>query len=218
MSQKRESLHSRADERRKPPPRHTFFVFSSAFPRVSRALREAKPEADRGSNTKHRQHTVLETQPLLSLLFASSPLFPTGINPLSPPGSPHPAAYYDYYYHSTHAQRTMFFGGGDPFEHFHGGHGRARGGGGSRGGGNVDTTKLYETLGVPKTATGQEIKKAYRKLAVKVRTKCWPVMTFARKKGRARGRCSCWPAAFLQKWREVDESRDVWSLRLFTLL
>lgn len=41
----------------------------------------------------------------------------------------------------------MFFGGGDPFEHFGGG-----GGAGARGGrrpsSNVDTTKLYETLGV----------------------------------------------------------------------
>jgi ribosomal protein L2 len=50
----------------------------------------------------------------------------------------------------------MFFGG-DPFDHFHGGGGgRQRGGGssgrassGGRGGGaSVDTTKLYETLGV----------------------------------------------------------------------
>lgn len=63
----------------------------------------------------------------------------------------------------------MFFGGGDPFEHFH------QGGGGGGGGGrrqrgpapNVDTTKLYETLGIEKSATGPEIKKAYRKLAIK---------------------------------------------------
>lgn len=43
----------------------------------------------------------------------------------------------------------MFFGGGDPFEHFaHGG-----GGGSSRSrrpAADVDTTKLYETLGVSK--------------------------------------------------------------------
>ena len=45
----------------------------------------------------------------------------------------------------------MFFGG-DPFEHFAhahgGGGGRARGGGGGGADPNVDTTKLYETLGV----------------------------------------------------------------------
>lgn len=62
----------------------------------------------------------------------------------------------------------MFFGG-DPFEHF-GGHGGS-GGGSRRGMGgprkDVDTTKLYETLGVSKTADNKEIKKAYRKLAVK---------------------------------------------------
>ena len=39
----------------------------------------------------------------------------------------------------------MFFGG-DPFDHF--GHGGPRGGGGRRPSANVDTTKLYETLGV----------------------------------------------------------------------
>jgi len=62
----------------------------------------------------------------------------------------------------------MFFGG-DPFEHFErmGGHG---GGGGGRRRGprkDVDTTKLYETLGVSKQADDKEIKKAYRKLAIK---------------------------------------------------
>lgn len=59
----------------------------------------------------------------------------------------------------------MFFGGGDPFEQFGGG-----GGGGGRGGrraADVDTTKLYEVLGVPKTADANEIKKAFRKLALK---------------------------------------------------
>jgi len=41
-------------------------------------------------------------------------------------------------------------------------------GGGRRGPSrDVDTTKLYETLGVEKTADAKEIKKAYRKLAVK---------------------------------------------------
>jgi DnaJ family protein A protein 2 len=33
--------------------------------------------------------------------------------------------------------------------------------------GDVDTNKLYEVLGVEKNATPDEIKKAYRKLAVK---------------------------------------------------
>lgn len=56
----------------------------------------------------------------------------------------------------------MFFGG-DPFEHF----GQA-GGGSYRGSGrDVDTTKLYETLGVPKDADERTIKKSYRKLAAK---------------------------------------------------
>lgn len=63
----------------------------------------------------------------------------------------------------------MFFGG-DPFEHFAqagmGGHG-PRGPGGRPGRANVDTTKLYETLGVEKSADDKTIKKAYRKLAVK---------------------------------------------------
>lgn len=58
----------------------------------------------------------------------------------------------------------MFFGG-DPFEHF----AHAGGGGGRRRAPaeDVDTTKLYETLGVEKSADQKDIKKAYRKLAVK---------------------------------------------------
>jgi len=62
----------------------------------------------------------------------------------------------------------MFFGG-DPFEHFaHAGMGGG-GPGGPRGPSkDVDTTKLYEVLGVEKTAEEKEIKKAYRKLAVQV--------------------------------------------------
>mmetsp|Transcript_10181 Transcript_10181/g.14875 ORF Transcript_10181/g.14875 Transcript_10181/m.14875 type:complete len:414 (-) Transcript_10181:398-1639(-) len=60
----------------------------------------------------------------------------------------------------------MFFGG-DPFEHFAGMHGG--GGGSSRRAPprDVDTTKLYETLGLEKNAEASQIKKAYRKLAVK---------------------------------------------------
>jgi DnaJ family protein A protein 2 len=63
--------------------------------------------------------------------------------------------------------------GGIPFEHFaHGGGGGGGGmpGGRGRGGGGgapPDTTKLYEVLGIEKTADEKEIKKAYRKLAVK---------------------------------------------------
>jgi len=61
----------------------------------------------------------------------------------------------------------MFFSGGDPFEHF-----QQAGAGGSRRGGrpaakDVDTTKLYESLGIKKSADEKEVKKAYRKLAVK---------------------------------------------------
>jgi len=57
----------------------------------------------------------------------------------------------------------MFFGGGgDPFG------GMGGGGGGRRGSGKkADTTKFYKTLEVEKNASEPEIKKAYRKLAVK---------------------------------------------------
>ncbi|EQC39455.1 hypothetical protein SDRG_03657 [Saprolegnia diclina VS20] len=51
-----------------------------------------------------------------------------------------------------------FFGGGGGFEGGHG-HGMPRG--------NVDNSKYYETLGVAKDATAAEIKKAFRKLALK---------------------------------------------------
>lgn len=53
--------------------------------------------------------------------------------------------------------------GGIPFEHFaHGG----GGGFGRRGSSEpADTTKLYETLEVPKDATQKEIKKAYFRLS-----------------------------------------------------
>lgn len=63
----------------------------------------------------------------------------------------------------------MFFGGGgfpfggfeDDEDSFPG----PRGGGGPKK--DVDTTKLYEILGVEKDATFDQIKKSYRKLAIK---------------------------------------------------
>jgi DnaJ homolog subfamily A member 2 len=62
--------------------------------------------------------------------------------------------------------------GGIPFEHFAqagagggGGFGGGPPGGGRGGGGPVDTTKLYETLDIEKTANAKEIKKAYFKLS-----------------------------------------------------
>ena len=62
----------------------------------------------------------------------------------------------------------MFFGGGDPFG---GGGFPGMGGmggkGGGRGGKPADTTKFYKLLEVDKNAQPPEIKKAYRKLAVK---------------------------------------------------
>mmetsp|Transcript_5717 Transcript_5717/g.8282 ORF Transcript_5717/g.8282 Transcript_5717/m.8282 type:complete len:417 (-) Transcript_5717:266-1516(-) len=58
--------------------------------------------------------------------------------------------------------------GGIPFEHFASGGGGFHGGGmGAPPRGNVDTTKLYETLGVDKNADVKDIKKAYRKLSLK---------------------------------------------------
>ena len=61
-------------------------------------------------------------------------------------------------------KKQMFFGGGgfpfggDPFEEMGGRRGPPK---------EIDNTKLYKVLGVEKTATYDEIKKAYRKLAVK---------------------------------------------------
>jgi len=58
--------------------------------------------------------------------------------------------------------------GGIPFEHFGGGGmpGGMPGGRPGRGA-DVDTQKLYDVLGIEKSATAKEVKKAYRKLAVK---------------------------------------------------
>ena len=60
----------------------------------------------------------------------------------------------------------MFFGGLPPGmeDHFHdgGGMGRRRGGGAP-----PDTTALYKQLEIEKSATAAEIKKAFRKLALK---------------------------------------------------
>ena len=61
----------------------------------------------------------------------------------------------------------MFFGGGDPFEHFAGMHGGGGGGGSGRRSAPVDNDKLYNVLGVSKDADESEIKKAYKKLALK---------------------------------------------------
>jgi len=59
------------------------------------------------------------------------------------------------------------FGGGFPFEEFMGG---GMPGGMPRGGPKkeVDNSKFYELLGVDKNAGDAEIKKAYRKLALRL--------------------------------------------------
>eukprot|EP01052_Picozoa_sp_SAG31_P003029 SAG31_NODE_112_length_24420_cov_19.787550_9_plen_116_part_00 len=59
------------------------------------------------------------------------------------------------------------FGGDDDGFPFGGAFPGMGGGMGRRGGGPVDNETLYKELGVDKGASGSEIKKAYRKLAVK---------------------------------------------------
>mmetsp|Transcript_6300 Transcript_6300/g.8622 ORF Transcript_6300/g.8622 Transcript_6300/m.8622 type:complete len:101 (+) Transcript_6300:88-390(+) len=59
----------------------------------------------------------------------------------------------------------MFFGGG--FPGFPGMDGPGMPGPGRRGNKDVDTTKFYKLLEVEKNASEGDIKKAYRKLAVK---------------------------------------------------
>merc|ERR1711865_321583 len=67
---------------------------------------------------------------------------------------------------SSRVPRIMFFGGGGGFPGGFPGGGIP--GGGRRGSGkSVDTTKFYKLLEVDKNAGDTEIKKAYRKLAIK---------------------------------------------------
>eukprot|EP00922_Rhytidocystis_sp_ex-Travisia-forbesii_P060205 GHVS01089218.1.p1 GENE.GHVS01089218.1~~GHVS01089218.1.p1 ORF type:complete len:436 (+),score=68.06 GHVS01089218.1:175-1482(+) len=62
----------------------------------------------------------------------------------------------------------MFFSGGFPFgDDMHGGMGGGGGRGGARPGKDVDTTKFYTMLEVSKDSSSADIKKAYRKLAIK---------------------------------------------------
>lgn len=62
---------------------------------------------------------------------------------------------------------NFMFGGGSPFGDMGEGGPFGGMGGGGGGGGPVDNNEFYETLGVEKDATEAQIRKAYRKLAIK---------------------------------------------------
>ena len=61
----------------------------------------------------------------------------------------------------------MFFQGGFPFEDFMGGGGHHHHRGGAREDKPIDNEKFYKIIGVEKDATADEIKKAFRKKAIK---------------------------------------------------
>lgn len=77
----------------------------------------------------------------------------------------------------------MFFGG-SPFDHFAGMHG---GEGGRRGPpADVDTTELYQILGIEKDCTENDIKKAYRKLALKVSIRLTAIVLLCNQNARSK--------------------------------
>lgn len=91
----------------------------------------------------------------------------------------------------------------------HGGPEGEGGGGGRRGGPppDVDTTKLYEILGIEKDASENDIKKAYRKLALKVTDDAEPCCTVM--KARHNLLFSRWPFLF-SVWPRAGGRKDGW--------